>query len=98
MNESDMSLRPGTAEEAGMSAERLENVKKACRRWVDSGDTASVVTVVARNGVIVHHLLTHTSGLRDEDLDSYAEGRRGKIEIPSCSNTQSPLVHEYLHL
>jgi len=52
-----------------------------------------------RDMVMVHHLLTHTSGLRDEDLDVYAQGCKAQVEIPPVQEaTQDPQVHEYLHL
>ena len=35
-----------------------------------------------KEAVMVHHLLTHTSGLREEDLTEYAETKRSSIEIP----------------
>ncbi len=51
-----------------------------------------------KNAVMVHHLLTHTSGLRDEDLDAYAETKRGGVAIPPVDATQHPLVHEEIFL
>ncbi|HZS88943.1 MAG TPA: serine hydrolase domain-containing protein [Chloroflexota bacterium] len=51
-----------------------------------------------KDTVMVHHLLTHTSGLRDEDLDAYAETKKGSIAIPPAEATQHPLVHEELFL
>jgi CubicO group peptidase (beta-lactamase class C family) len=47
----------------------------------------------------VHHLLTHTSGLRDEDVDAYAKEKKVSVEIPPLDEeTQHPLLHEYLCL
>ena len=52
-----------------------------------------------KDAVMVHHLLTHTSGLRDEDVDAYAEERKGCVRIPPLGDeTQDPRPHEYLHL
>jgi CubicO group peptidase (beta-lactamase class C family) len=48
-------LRPATPEEAGLSAERLELVKKRCQEWVDDGTHPALVVLVARRGVIVLH-------------------------------------------
>jgi len=48
--------------------------------------------------VCVHHLLTHTSGLRYEDLKAYAESKRESVTIPPPADTQHPLVHELLFL
>src|SRR5687768_10430586 len=44
----------GKAEDAGMSGERLARVREAVQRHVDSGAVPGVVTLVARNGRIVH--------------------------------------------
>lgn len=51
-----------------------------------------------KRAVMVHHLLTHTSGLRDEDLDTYARAKKGSVAIPPVDATQHPLVHEELFL
>ena len=51
-----------------------------------------------KDGVMVHHLLTHTSGWDEEVVYQYAEARRGTVEIPSCPPTQHPAVHEMLCL
>ena len=48
--------------------------------------------------VMVHHLLTHTSGLRDEDVIRWSDERRGRIEVPAPEATQHPIVQEHLHL
>ncbi|MBN1286359.1 MAG: beta-lactamase family protein [Anaerolineae bacterium] len=48
--------------------------------------------------ITVRHLLSHTSGLRDEDAYALAELRRGKIELPPCPPNQHPAIHEWLHL
>jgi CubicO group peptidase (beta-lactamase class C family) len=50
-----------------------------------------------KEAVMVHHLLTHTAGLDDEQLDAYAERRRGSVKIPPAEETQHPLVHEWLY-
>jgi CubicO group peptidase (beta-lactamase class C family) len=160
-------LRNGTAEEAGMSPERVRHVADLAQGWVEQGITPALVVLVARRGIVViheafgrlgpepgapplqrdslfplasiskpltataamilvedgllglnrpvqwyipefvgegkdavmvHHLLTHTLGLRDEDLDAHAERKKGTIEIPPLPETQHPLVHEYLYL
>ena len=51
-----------------------------------------------KDAVMVHHLLTHTSGLREEDLDEYAEKRKGTVEIPPPDETRHPWINEYLFL
>src|SRR5215831_10431898 len=48
--------------------------------------------------VRVHHLLTHTSGLRDEDIGAHAAQQRGVVAIPPPDKTQHPWIHEYLFL
>lgn len=50
-----------------------------------------------KDAVMVHHLLTHTSGLRDEDVNAYAE-KKGPVEIPPPDETQHPGINEYLFL
>ena len=46
----------------------------------------------------VHHLLTHTSGLRDEDVTHHAAKKRGVVAIPPPEETQHPWINEYLFL
>ena len=53
-----------------------------------------------KESVMVHHLLTHTSGLRDVeakffDLNAFAE-KRGSI--PPCDETEHPVLHQHLAL
>jgi CubicO group peptidase (beta-lactamase class C family) len=42
------------AEEVGMSSERLERITEAMQRYVDAGNLPGVVTLVARQGKLVH--------------------------------------------
>ena len=51
-----------------------------------------------KDRVMVHHLLTHTSGLRDEEVNAHAEVKKGTVEIPSPNETQHPRVNERLFL
>ena len=46
--------------------------------------------------VQIFHLLTHTSGLRDEDLDAYAQRRAGPVDIPPDDGKMAPLLYEHL--
>jgi len=46
--------------------------------------------------VLVHHLLTHTSGYNDIALFEFARKRDRNAAIPPCEETQHPLVHELL--
>jgi len=49
-----------------------------------------------KEGVLVRHLLTHTSGLRDEDVRKFADETKGKMDIPTPPTDLHPVVHEYL--
>ena len=51
-----------------------------------------------KQAVMVHHLLTHTSGLRDEDVGAHAAKKRGVVAIPPPEETQHPWINEYLFL
>jgi len=51
-----------------------------------------------KQAVMVHHLLTHTSGLRDEDVNAHAAKKRGVVAIPPPEETQHAWINEYLFL
>ncbi|MCP4536630.1 MAG: beta-lactamase family protein [Chloroflexi bacterium] len=51
-----------------------------------------------KDKVMVHHLLTHTSGLTDADVNAHAEKKKGSVEIPSPDETQHPGLGEHLFL
>lgn len=51
-----------------------------------------------KEGVMVHHLLTHTSGLVDKDVVAHMERNRGKVQIPPLDPTEHPQLHESLWL
>src|SRR5215813_421684 len=51
-----------------------------------------------KQAVKVHHLLTHTSGLRDEDVNAHAAKKRGVVAIPPPEETKHPWINEYLFL
>jgi CubicO group peptidase (beta-lactamase class C family) len=53
-----------SAESAGMSAERLQRLDDALRRYVDDQQLAGSVTLVARRGGIVY---LHAAGFRDRE-------------------------------
>lgn len=160
-----MTLRPGTPEEAGMSALQVRKVAALSESWVAQGLTPALVVLVARRGVIVlheafgrltpeldspsllrdaifplasltkpitataimllveeglvglnrpvadylpefagegkqevmvHHLLTHTSGLKDEEVSAHVAKKKEAAEIPPPEETQHRRVHEYL--
>jgi CubicO group peptidase (beta-lactamase class C family) len=51
-----------------------------------------------KQAVMVHQLLTHTSGLRDEDVNAHAAKKRGVVAIPPPEATQHPWINEHLFL
>jgi len=51
-----------------------------------------------KEAVMVHHLLTHTSGLVDEDVVKHQEANRGKVTIPPPEPNEYPMIHELLWL
>jgi CubicO group peptidase (beta-lactamase class C family) len=51
-----------------------------------------------KQAVLVHHLLTHTSGLRDEDVGAHVAKKRGVVASPPPEETQHPWINEYLFL
>lgn len=48
--------------------------------------------------VMVHHLLTHTSGLVDDDVVAHRERNRGTVTIPPQEPNEDPMLHEALWL
>src|SRR5579859_282591 len=46
-------------------------------------------------GVMVHHLMTHTSGFRDEDIAAHIADKRRAGEIPTPDDSASPLAEAY---
>lgn len=48
--------------------------------------------------VMVHHLLTHTSGLRDNDVSAHSERKMATAKIPPPDGNQHPEIHEWLYL
>ena len=49
-----------------------------------------------KDAVLVRHLLTHTSGLRDEEVDRYARDQDGRVPIPPAPEGMHPITNEYL--
>lgn len=162
-----MRLRPGTPEEAGMSARRLKHAADLAESWVARGILYNVGITVARRGIVVlgeafgpqtadpdsppltlesiftlasitkpitvtalmilvdeglvglnrpvqeyipefvgegkeavmaHHLLTHTSGLREDVAERHAERKREAVLVPPAEPTAHPEVHEHMFL
>jgi CubicO group peptidase (beta-lactamase class C family) len=50
-----------------------------------------------KDAILVRHLLTHTSGIDEDQLEAYAKERLG-IAIPTTEATLHPLMNEYLVL
>ena len=50
-----------------------------------------------KDAVLVRHLLTHTSGLKPQTVEDYAEGPGAEVIIPPTPATVHPLCHEYLY-
>jgi CubicO group peptidase (beta-lactamase class C family) len=48
--------------------------------------------------VMVHHLLTHTSGLREVDANAHAERKRLTATVPPPATNQHPAIAERLYL
>ncbi len=50
--------------------------------------------------ILVHHLLTHTSGFNEEEIEPYTEQKmsEGSVEIGPHEPTQHPLIHSFLTL
>lgn len=51
-----------------------------------------------KDKVLVRQLLTHTSGLVDDDVYKYIGDKRGKVDIPPCEPTQHPRLNESYYL
>ena len=49
-----------------------------------------------KDAVLVRHLLTHTSGLRDADVDRYAEGDGRRDPVPPAPVGLHPVANEHL--
>lgn len=51
-----------------------------------------------KDAVLVRHLLTHTSGLRDADVDKFAKEHESEISVPPAPMGLHPIAHKYLTL
>src|SRR2546428_928138 len=158
-------LRSGTPANAGVSPERMRQIRSVAQGWVDHGRAGALVVLAAHRGVIflheafgrqtpepgapavaldtifplasiskvitatalmilvdegqvglnrpgaeyipeftgegraavqVHHLLTHTSGLRDEDLEAHAEAKKDLAGVPPDDGGMPPFLYENL--
>src|SRR5437667_2955111 len=50
-----MKLRSGEPEDVGMSAERIERVRRLAAGWVADGLVSALVVLIARRGVVILH-------------------------------------------
>jgi len=48
-----------------------------------------------KEAVLVRHLLSHTSGINEDQLEAYAK-ERPRLTVPPAERTLHPLMHEYL--
>lgn len=51
-----------------------------------------------KDRITVRHLLTHTSGMRDDDTTAFAEAQADKLDIPPPEPTQHPAINRFVHL
>ncbi|TMV50080.1 beta-lactamase family protein [Paenibacillus mesophilus] len=51
-----------------------------------------------KHEVKVHHLMTHTSGLRNSDVNEHSKKKEGHVEIPPPEPNQHPGLHRRLYL
>ena len=51
-----------------------------------------------REKITVRHLLTHTSGMHDDDTTALAEQQQGKIDIAPPEPTQHPAINEFVQM
>ena len=47
--------------------------------------------------MLVHHLLTHTSGLREVDVIAYSATAGAAVHVPEAGSTEHPAVKQMLH-
>ncbi|WP_165763883.1 serine hydrolase domain-containing protein [Halalkalibacter urbisdiaboli] len=50
-----------------------------------------------KKDVRIYHLLTHTSGILDDDLYVHMEKTKDSMTIPPCDEDQDPWIHEKLY-
>lgn len=51
-----------------------------------------------KDRVLVHQLMTHTSGLRNSDVSEHIRKKEGTVQIPPPEPTQDPELHRRLYL
>lgn len=51
-----------------------------------------------KDKVLVRHLLTHTSGIREEELEKYASEQKGRLGLLPTESTIHPLAQEVLFM
>jgi CubicO group peptidase (beta-lactamase class C family) len=78
-----MILKSGAPEDVGMSAEGIKRAENVVQRLVDIGNTPSVVTLIARKGVIVLHKAFGKNGDAEDANDLTVDAI-----FPVCSITK----------
>jgi len=79
-----MVLKEGKPEEVGMSTEGIKRAEEAAKRLVDNGNTPSIITLIARDNVIVSHKAFGTNGMEEG-----AQPLALDAIFPVCSVTKS---------
>lgn len=51
-----------------------------------------------KHQVLVHQLMTHTSGLRNQEIGEFARKKEGLVDIPPPAHNQHPMIHKRLFL
>lgn len=51
-----------------------------------------------KEAVRIYHLLTHTSGIRGEDIHAHIERNGPSVPIPPCAENQNADIHKWLYL
>jgi CubicO group peptidase (beta-lactamase class C family) len=77
-------LRDGTPEEAGLDPARIRGVRDLAARWVERGDTPSLVVLVARRGVVALH---EAFGVRRHGDAKPTLRTDSLFPVASCSKT-----------
>ncbi len=77
-----MTLQPGTPEQAGMSASRVQHVRDLAESWVTDGKTPSLIVLAARRGKIILH---EAFGQLTPDADSPPLQRDSIFPVASLS-------------
>ena len=69
-------------EDVGLSAERLAQITDTAQQFVDEGQVAGALTVVARRGKVAHCELLSTRLLRTESVEEMTRNQVPDHEVP----------------